>query len=91
MTQNLLAPGLEAESTPAYTNWDADVTYGCNCDFGYSGPDCSLSTCATVCPVQLCARASLRDGASYTAVCLDLQCCAVMVTARARRINTRMH
>ncbi|CAM9194420.1 unnamed protein product, partial [Scytosiphon promiscuus] len=26
--------------------WDADMMYGCNCDMGYSGPMCSLRSCA---------------------------------------------
>lgn len=26
--------------------WDAEMMYGCNCDTGYSGPSCSLRTCA---------------------------------------------
>lgn len=25
--------------------WDADMVYGCNCDDGYFGPDCSLKDC----------------------------------------------
>lgn len=25
--------------------WDADMMYGCNCDRGYHGPDCSLRYC----------------------------------------------
>jgi hypothetical protein len=28
-----------------YTNWDAQVSRGCFCDFGYFGPDCSQRTC----------------------------------------------
>lgn len=27
------------------TNWDAEMIYGCNCDRGYHGPDCSLRYC----------------------------------------------
>ena len=33
---------------PVYTyksNWDANVMYGCNCDDGTFGPDCSLRKC----------------------------------------------
>lgn len=26
--------------------WDAEMMYGCNCDAGYSGPMCSLRSCA---------------------------------------------
>ena len=26
----------------AYTNWDANTAYGCFCDWGYFGSDCSL-------------------------------------------------
>jgi len=28
-----------------YELWDRDVTYGCECDPGYYGPDCSLRNC----------------------------------------------
>ena len=33
---------------PVYTYsnvWDAEMMYGCNCDEGYFGPDCSLKEC----------------------------------------------
>ena len=26
--------------------WDADMLYGCKCDSAFTGPDCSLATCA---------------------------------------------
>ena len=26
-----------------YSNWDAALSFGCNCNFGFGGPDCSLS------------------------------------------------
>ena len=35
---------------PVYTylsNWDAEMMYGCNCDHGIFGPDCSLRSCPT--------------------------------------------
>jgi len=25
--------------------WDADYSYGCKCDYGYRGPDCSMREC----------------------------------------------
>ncbi len=28
-----------------YGLWDADSIFGCDCDAGYTGPDCSLRTC----------------------------------------------
>jgi len=28
-----------------YELWDADVTLGCKCDPGFTGPDCSMKTC----------------------------------------------
>lgn len=32
----------------SYKNvWDAEMLYGCNCDDGYLGPDCSLKSCPT--------------------------------------------
>jgi hypothetical protein len=32
----------------SYDNvWDAQSMYGCNCDRGYFGPDCSLKHCPT--------------------------------------------
>jgi len=30
---------------PTYDAWDANMTYGCVCDPGFSGPDCSLFLC----------------------------------------------
>lgn len=27
----------------SYSNWDKDSTYGCKCDEGYKGSDCSVS------------------------------------------------
>ena len=29
------------------TNWDAKMMFGCNCDSGMFGPDCSLRSCPT--------------------------------------------
>jgi hypothetical protein len=31
--------------TTTYSQWDADVIYGCKCDPGFSGADCSQRTC----------------------------------------------
>lgn len=28
-----------------YDNWDADMIYGCVCDAGWDGPDCSQRSC----------------------------------------------
>lgn len=30
---------------PQYTVWDANITHGCVCDPGYTGPDCSYRNC----------------------------------------------
>jgi hypothetical protein len=30
---------------PLYTNWEKNNVYGCNCDWTYSGPDCSVRLC----------------------------------------------
>lgn len=33
---------------PVYTyrtRWDADMIYGCVCDKGFSGPDCTIRNC----------------------------------------------
>jgi hypothetical protein len=30
---------------PLYTNWEKQNVYGCNCDWTYSGPDCSQRLC----------------------------------------------
>ena len=36
-------PGTAGDGDgPSYTAWDADVTYGCRCDYGFFAPDCSL-------------------------------------------------
>jgi len=41
---SLADPGMGPVYT--YTNvWDGDMMYGCNCDLGYFGPDCSLKDC----------------------------------------------
>ncbi len=34
-----------ADNDNVYQLWDKDMTMGCECDAGYSGPDCSLRTC----------------------------------------------
>jgi len=34
-----------ADNGNFYDLWDKDKTMGCECDNGYSGPDCSLRTC----------------------------------------------
>lgn len=34
-----------ADNGNVYKLWDKDMTMGCDCDFGYSGPDCSLRDC----------------------------------------------
>lgn len=33
--------------TTTYSLWDADRSYGCVCDVGYTGYDCSLRTCVS--------------------------------------------
>lgn len=33
--------------TTGYGTWDALKTYGCKCEAGYRGPDCSLRECPT--------------------------------------------
>jgi hypothetical protein len=30
---------------PLYANWEKNNVYGCNCDWTYAGPDCSLRLC----------------------------------------------
>lgn len=34
-----------ADHGNVYKLWDKDATMGCDCDFGYYGPDCSLREC----------------------------------------------
>ena len=37
---------FHATSQLSYTAvWDANMVYGCNCDEGWEGADCSLQTC----------------------------------------------
>ena len=36
----------QCQNTYAYTDvWDADMMFGCVCDEGWSGPDCTLRNC----------------------------------------------
>ena len=64
MTIGMLAPGLDPVIAAAYTNWDANVTYGCNCDFGFAGPDCSLGTSESGIALQSrCRRRAVCDQA----------------------------
>jgi hypothetical protein len=37
--------GFEYNRTTTYTQWDAGVIYGCKCDSGWSGFDCSERVC----------------------------------------------
>lgn len=39
-------PGVAGDGVgPSYANWDADVSYGCECDFGWRGGDCADPVC----------------------------------------------
>lgn len=43
---DVLNPALTGDGIGgSYTNWDADASQGCFCDFGYFGVDCSLRKC----------------------------------------------
>ena len=35
----------EHEENNIYELWDAEITYGCKCDPGYMGADCSQRYC----------------------------------------------
>jgi hypothetical protein len=37
--------GYQLNRTTSYDLWDADRIFGCKCDYGFSGPDCSIRTC----------------------------------------------
>lgn len=41
----LLNDGYLFNRTTTYNQWDADVIFGCKCDPGYSGADCSQRSC----------------------------------------------
>lgn len=41
----LLNDGYLFNRTTTYNQWDADVIFGCKCDPGYSGADCSVRSC----------------------------------------------
>lgn len=40
-----LNDGYLFNRTTEYNQWDADVVFGCKCDYGYTGADCSLKLC----------------------------------------------
>ena len=42
---SLADPGERPSVYPYAAVWDAHMLYGCNCDEGYLGPDCSLKHC----------------------------------------------
>jgi len=43
-------PGTAGDGTgPTYSLWDYDRSYGCRCDIGYTGADCSLRTSRCLC------------------------------------------
>ncbi len=49
MDPKLMGPAVEAADNSdvrVYQNWDAAVSYGCNCDWGFTGPACAQSACA---------------------------------------------
>jgi hypothetical protein len=35
------------EKAITYTGWEADTVNGCYCDFGFTGPSCSIAMCPT--------------------------------------------
>ena len=44
------AEDMDASNGPTFTyysNWDADMIYGCECDEGFTGYDCSQQKCPT--------------------------------------------
>jgi hypothetical protein len=44
-----------ALSPTEYSNWEGDGSHLCNCDWGFSGPDCSISMLASVSFIVVCA------------------------------------
>lgn len=42
--------------TQGLQTWDALKTYGCKCESGFRGPDCSLQECPTGTDPQVCGK-----------------------------------
>jgi len=49
------------------TAWDSNKHYGCKCDLGFRGPDCSLQECPSdYDPLNGCGGGKCNSGAAYT-------------------------
>ena len=78
MSRNAVDMQLTTEAASYFTNWDAELIYGCQCDVGYEGYDCSLRQVmaqpAKGEPLLMSSYAAGSSGHGFLCVCVRLQC-----------------
>lgn len=66
--------GYIANRTTTYDNWDSDIFYGCVCDFGYSGYDCSQKSCPSGIDPRMYDDSLAYDKVTFACDCLAGSC-----------------
>lgn len=78
----ILNDGYMFNHTTVYNQWDADLMFGCKCDPGYSGADCSLRVCPSGIDPRLSAsKYEVRHMTSIRViVCFEAVLASLMMT-----------
>lgn len=69
-----LNDGYIANRTTVYDNWDSNIFYGCVCDFGYSGYDCSQKHCPSGIDPRVYDDSLAYDKVTFVCDCLENIC-----------------